>query len=103
MAEMHPEFTSNLERALEKLFDFSPESIERIAPFRKALEEREKNASMKAIIQAKQEDLRLLLESKFGPLSEELVSRLETVCDVGELTRLYKQALDAQTLEEIGV
>ncbi|HIE27206.1 TPA: hypothetical protein EYP66_07965 [Candidatus Poribacteria bacterium] len=95
MAEMHPEFKANLERALEKLFDFSPESVERIAPFRRALEEER--------INAKQEDLSLLLESKFGPLSEKLISQLEAVRDVDELTRLYKLALDAQTLEEVGL
>jgi hypothetical protein len=95
MREWSPEFRANLERALENLFDFSPESIERIAPFREALEERERNA--------KQEDLSLLLESKFGPLSEEFVSRLEAVHDVNELNRLYKRALHARTLEEIGL
>ena len=95
MAEMHPEFKANLERALEKLFDFSPESIERIAPFRKALEEER--------INAKWEDLTLLLESKFGPISKELASQLESVHDVDELTQLYKRALKAQTLEEVGL
>ncbi|MBM3240712.1 hypothetical protein FJZ31_30890 [Candidatus Poribacteria bacterium] len=97
MAETHPEYKANLERALEILFEFSPDSIERIAPFRRALEEGKRNAS----IQAKQESLRLLLESKFGPLSEALVSQLEAVRDVEELTRLYKRALQAQTLAEV--
>ena len=45
----------------------------------------------------------MLLESKFGPLSEELVSQLEAVRDVEELTRLYKLALQAQTLAEVGL
>ncbi|MBM3237052.1 hypothetical protein FJZ31_12240 [Candidatus Poribacteria bacterium] len=102
MREWSPEFKANLERALENLFDFSPESMERIAPFREALEERERNAKQEERINAKREDLILLLESKFGPLSEEFVSRLEAVRDVNELNRLYKRALVAQTLEEIG-
>jgi len=106
MREWSPEFRANLERALENLFDFSPESIERIAPFRKALEVERINAkqeAMNAILQAKREDLSLLLESKFGPLSEEFVSALEAVHDVDELTQLYKKALQAQTLEEVGI
>lgn len=103
MREWSPEFKANLERALENLFDFSPESMERIAPFREALEERERNAKQEERINAKREDLILLLESKFGPLSEEFVSRLESVRDVNELNRLYKRALYARTLEEIGL
>jgi hypothetical protein len=58
---------------------------------------------MNAILQAKREDLSLLLESKFGPLPEEFVSALEAVHDVDELTQLYKKALQAQTLEEVGI
>ena len=95
MAEMHPEYKANLERALEKLFEFSPESMERIAPIRRFLEEQRRND--------KCEDIRLLLDSKFSPLSEELVSRLEAVNDLNELTQLYKRALQAQTLEEVGL
>ena len=113
MKKWSPEFRANLERALENLFEFSPESIERIAPFRRALEE-ERNArqeerknaereALNAILQVKREDLCLLLESKFGTLSEELVSEFEAVRDVDELTQLYKRALDAQTLEEVGL
>jgi len=45
----------------------------------------------------------LLLESKFGPLSEEFVSALEAVRDVNELTQLYKRALRARMLEEVGL
>ncbi|MBM3235252.1 hypothetical protein FJZ31_03025 [Candidatus Poribacteria bacterium] len=107
MREWSPEFKANLERALENLFEFSPESIERIAPFRRALEEARRNASihasMNARIQEKHEALQLLLESKFGTLSDKLVSQLEAVCDVDELTRLYKLALQAQTLADIGL
>jgi len=95
MREWSPEFKANLERALENLFDFSPESMERIAPFREALEE--------GRINAKREDLILLLESKFGQLSEEFVSQLKSVRDVDELTRLYKRALYAQAPEEVGL
>ncbi|MBM3235314.1 hypothetical protein FJZ31_03335 [Candidatus Poribacteria bacterium] len=50
-----------------------------------------------------QESLRLLLESKFDTLSKELVSQLEAVREVEELTRLYKLALQAQTLADIGL
>ncbi|MBM3240713.1 hypothetical protein FJZ31_30895 [Candidatus Poribacteria bacterium] len=103
MREWSPEFKANLERALENLFEFSPDSIERIAPFRRALEEGKRNASMNARIQEKQEALQLLLESKFGTLSDKLVSQLEAVRDVDELTRLYKLALQAQTLAEVGL
>jgi len=95
MAKRSPEYQANLERALTNLFTFSPESAQRISPFREILEERERNA--------KQEDLVLLLESRFGTLSSELVSRLDAVRNVDELTRLYKRALQAQTLDEIGL
>ncbi len=95
MAEMHPEYKANLERALEILFEFSPDSVERIAPFRRALEKEKRNA--------KREDLQLLLESKLGPLSEAFVSKLEAVHDIDELNRLYRRALQAQTLEEVGL
>jgi len=95
MREWSPEFRANLERALENLFEFSPESIERIAPFRRALDE--------GRIKAKREDLSLILESKFGPLPEELVSQLEAVHDVDELTRLCKLALQVKTLNEFGL
>ena len=67
MKEWSPEFKANLERALENLFEFSPESIDRIAPFRRALEEERRNAM------------------------------------VDELTQLYKRALYAQILEEVGL
>ncbi|MBI1923056.1 hypothetical protein HYR99_02280 [Candidatus Poribacteria bacterium] len=113
MAEMHPEYKANLERALEILFEFSPDSVERIAPFRRALEkerkdamralEEEKRNVMNAILQAKREDLQLLLESKFGLLSEAFVSKLEAVHYIDELNRLYRQALQAQTLEAVGL
>ena len=117
MAEVHPEYKANLERALEKLFEFSPESMERIAPIRRFLEEQrqaleeQKQVEVEEQRQAleeqrrndKREDIRLLLESKFGPLSEELVSRLEAVNDLDELTQLYKRAHQAQTLEEDGL
>jgi len=95
MSERSPEYQASLERAFTKLFTFSPESMERISPFREVLEERERKA--------KREDLSLLLESKFGSLSEELVSQLEAMRDVDELDRLFRRALEAQTLEEIGI
>ncbi len=98
MRERSPEYQASLERAFTNLFTFSPESMERISPFREVLEEEKRDAT----IQAKREDLSLLLESKFGPLPEELASRLEAMRDVDELDRLFRQALDAQTLEEIG-
>lgn len=45
----------------------------------------------------------MFLESKFGPLSEELVSRLEAIRDVDELDRLFRRTLNAQMLEEVGI
>ena len=103
MSERHHELTPGLKRALESWFEDYPQHIHEMAPIRRVLEEREKNASMNARIQAKREALSLLLESKFGPLSEELVSLLEAVNDVDELTQLYKRALQAQTLEDVGI
>ncbi len=103
---MSPEFQASLERGLTNLFISYPESIWKIFSFqeilqvqRQALEERERNA----VIQAKREALSLLLENKFGPLSEEIVSQLSTVSDVDELDRLFRRALDAQTLDEVGI
>jgi len=103
MAGRYQELTPGLKRALEKWFEDYPQHIHEMAPIRRVLEEEERNASTNAMIQTKQEYLQLLLESKFGALSEELVSRLEAVRDVDELTRLYKRALQAQTLEELGL
>ena len=106
MAERHHELTPGLKRALESWFEDYPQHIHEMAPIRRVIEEREKNAkqeALNAILQAKREDLILLLASKFGPLSEEFVSQLETVSDVDELTRLYKQALEAQTLAKVGL
>jgi hypothetical protein len=102
MAELSPEYYANLERAVEILFGVSPESLERIAPFRRALEE-QRRALEEQRRNDKREDLRLLLESKFGPLPEELRSQLEAVHNIDELNRLYKQALQAQTLEKVGL
>jgi len=99
MAERHHELTPGLKRALEGWFEDYPQHIHEMTPIRRVIEEERTNAS----IQAKQESLRLLLESKFGTLSEELVSQLEAVRDVDELTRLYKLALQAQTLADIGI
>jgi len=106
MRERSPKFQASLERALTNLFTFSPESMERISPFRdvleeqrRELEERERNAT----IQAKREALSLILENKFGPLSEEIVSRLFAVSDVDELDKMLRRALDAQTLDEVGI
>ena len=107
MAERHHELTPGLKRALESWFEDYPQHIYEMAPIRRFVEERVRNASirasMNAVIQAKRETLSLLLESKFGTLSKELISQLEAVNDVDELTQLYKLALDAQTLEEIGL
>ena len=75
--------------------------MERIAPFRRALEEGRRNASMNAMLRAKREALGWLLESKFSPLPEALASTLEELIDIDELNRLFKRALDAQTLEEL--
>ena len=95
MSERHHELTPGLKRALESWFEDYPQHIHEMAPIRKVIEEQEKNA--------KREDLSLLLESKFGPLAEEIVSQLEAVRDVDELTQLYKRALRAQMLEEVGL
>ena len=106
MREISPEFQASLERGLTKLFTSYPESIWKIFSFREilqaqrqALEERKRNA----VIQAKREDLSLLLESKFGSLSEEIVSQLSAVRNVEELDRLFRRALNAQTLDEVGI
>ena len=103
MAERHHELTPGLKRALEGWFEDYPQHIHEMAPIRRVLEEEKMNARQEERIKAKSEDIRLLLESKFGTLSEELVSQLEAVCDVDELTRLYKRALQAQTLADIGL
>ena len=114
MRERSPEYQARLERAFTNLFTFSPESMERISPFREVLEEQRRKleeekkdasirASMNAAIQAKREDLSLLLESKFGSLSETLISQLSAVRDVDKLNRLYRQALDARTLDEVDI
>lgn len=44
-----------------------------------------------------------ILENKFGPLSEEIVSQLSAVRNVEELDRLFRKSLDAQTLSEVGI
>jgi len=43
----------------------------------------------------------MLLKSKFSPLPEAFASTLEELSDIDELNRLFKRALDAQTLEEV--
>ena len=105
MTGRYQELTPGQKRALERWFEDYPQHIHEMAPIRKVLEEEKRNASIRAstnaILQAKREDLRMLLESKFGSLSEELVSQLEAVHNVDELTELYKRALHAQTLEEV--
>ena len=115
MAETHHELTPSLKRALERWFEDYPQHIQEMAPIRrfveenirKSVEEKEREVRQQerrnAIIQAKREDLILLLESKFGPLSGEIISRLEALRDVDELTQLYKKTLDAQTLEDVGI
>jgi len=99
MSERHHELTPGLKRALESWFEDYPQHIHEMAPIRRVLDEREKNV----MIQAKREDLSLLLESKFGPLAEEIISQFEALCDVGELTKMYKRALQAETLKEVGL
>jgi hypothetical protein len=124
MRERSPEYQASLERAFTNLFTFSPESMERISPFREILEEQrqaleeQRQAQRQALeeqrrefeerernvaIQAKREALSLLLESKFGVLSETLISQLEAVRDVDKLNWLYRQALQARTLDEAGI
>jgi len=106
MRERSPEYQASLERAFTNLFTFSPESMERISPFREVLEEQRRvleEEKRNTIIQAKRQDLSLLLESKFGSLSEEIVSQLKAIRDVDELDRLFRRTLNAQTLEEIGI
>ncbi len=106
MAKRGTQFQINLERAVTALLEVSPESAWRIDPLRELLEEGERNAreaTEKALIQAKREDLSLLLESRFGQLPEAIVSKLEALRDVAELDRLYRLALRAQTLDELGL
>ena len=120
MRERSPEFQASLERALTNLFTFSPESMERISPFREVLEEQRRvleeqrrsfeeqqrsfeECERNTAIQAKREALSLILENKFGPLSEEIASQLSAVSDVDELDKMLRRALDAQTLDEVGI
>jgi len=107
MATRRKALTPGLRRALNAWFTEHPEEIHETEVIQKAIEEEKRNASIQVseetLIRAKREDLSLLLESKFGPLSEALVSKLEALRDVDQLTRLYKRSLRAQTLEEIGL
>ncbi len=107
MASRHKEVTPGLRRALNAWFGEHPEEIHKTEVIQKVIEAEKRNASIRvgeeAMIQAKREDLSLLLESKFGQLSEALVSKLEALRDVDKLTGLYKRALLAQTLDEIGL
>ena len=95
MAETHSEYQANLARALERWLEFSPESMQRITPIRKFIEEQRRDD--------KREDLRLLLGSRFGPLPEALTSQLDAIHDIDELSQMYRRALDAQTLAEVGL
>ena len=120
MRERSPEYQASLERAFTNLFTFSPESMERISPFREVLEEQRQaleeqrqeleeqrreleEEKRNTAIQAKREALSLLLESKFGSPSETLISQLSALRDVDKLNRLYRQALDARTLDEVDI
>ena len=103
MTEMPPESKPYLERFIETFFEVSPESMERIAPFREALEKHKNTATHNAILRVKREDLSLLLESRFGSVPEALALEIDAINDVEDLNRLYRQALIAQTLEEISL
>lgn len=95
MAGRYSELPDSLKQTLNQWFEDYPQHIQEMSSIRRVLEERE--------IDAKQEDLSLLLESKFGSLSETLISQLSAVGDVDKLNRLYRQALDARTLDEVGI
>jgi hypothetical protein len=99
MAKQQTKYQINMERFLTVWLEAFPESAHRIAPLREALDIN----TREALIQAKREALSLLLESKFGQLPEAAVSKLEALREVEELDRLYRLALRAQTLEELGL
>lgn len=103
MAGRYSELPDSLKQTLNQWFEDYPQHIQEMSSIRRVLEEREIDAKLEERIDAKQEDLSLLLESKFGSLSETLISQLSAVGDVDKLNRLYRQALDARTLDEVGI
>ena len=47
------------------------------------------------------ESLRVLLEARFGPLSQELLRQIEAIDDLDRLRQLFRQALDVASLERM--
>ena len=52
-------------------------------------------------LKARREDLRLLLEDRFGPLPELVAQRIEAMNDLQRLSGLFRQALRVTSLTEL--
>ena len=57
----------------------------------------------KGEIQTRREDLRVLLEEKFGSLPDELIQRIETATDPESLKACLRQTLRIQSLDELNL
>ena len=53
-------------------------------------------------LSAYRENLRLLLEERFGPLQEQLLQKIEAIEDLERLRSLFNQALSITSLAELG-
>ena len=57
----------------------------------------------KGIIQTKQEDLVELIRFRFRDVKPETNSKIHSIQDVDELTSLFRRALSANSIDEIGI
>jgi hypothetical protein len=55
----------------------------------------------KGALRACREDVRLVLEERFGPLPEELVQRIEATEDLQRLEACIRQSVHIQSLDEL--
>jgi hypothetical protein len=53
------------------------------------------------LLRARREDLRALLEERFGPLSEALVERIEATGDLERLRGAMRQVMQIRSLDEL--
>jgi hypothetical protein len=61
----------------------------------------EARGRVEGVISARQEDLRLLLEARFGPLPEALVAQIAAIHDPGRLRDALQRVVHLRSLEEL--
>lgn len=112
MSRLQPLFTANPVSEAENPVDAFFEKIDRLSLFvgkgkrvfltwEEALEAAEKYGEALGRLKVERQTLRRLLRHRFGAEADQLEDRLEAIDDPEQLQKLFDQAIEASSLEEV--